>query len=430
MASRLHFSGARVLLLATLLSAPACGARSAIPGDGLGSGGSAGAPACTSLTFGDPKSDLLTPENGLDYYDVQLTASSDDGARLTALLTTPQNGAHAVSHVSLSPWQDWPSGGELSPIYATSIVTGSFPIGAPAMGDRFSIFTDDATDEVNGLNLYPDLDPNESGQGPSDTTISLSGDDVSFLVPPEGTPEAAAPVKYLVGSYYYPTQSATSVFGDGSTKDTVPIGCTTDNLASAGAVPFKMEWLVALAVDAASPTDCEGASPGPSNRIAVMDVTGYGGATLLTSIDVEGITEVHGAPHEKGMYLVWTVSHSGPDAVQIARYDATTDTLVGPINLAEDGELNLGVSIARVGSSLLVARGRLPASGAADAGMMLTLLDEDLNRLFEAPLVPTLPYGGPRALYGSPDGKGAVLGWVEQSSGVGRARLTRLDCSP
>ncbi|MFO0590586.1 MAG: hypothetical protein U0441_23795 [Polyangiaceae bacterium] len=429
MTSLARSSALRLPLVAVACLVPACGSRSALPEDSAGEG----AGACAALSYDEDfqTGDLVTPIEASypNYLDVRLTPSSDDGTRLTAILTRQWSGGSIVSHATLSPWKEWPNNGLLPSVKITAIHTNGTAIGAPAKGDRFSIFAPGFLSKTGGLVLYPDLDPGESGQGSSTAAVSVPGESATFLLPPQETDAGTPKVKYLSGGFLSPMQSATPIFEDGSAPYTEQLGCATNNQSAAAGVAYRKEWLIAVSSGDSNPPGCTGDTVGPPDRIDIVVASAYGGTTLATSIAALGVTQVRAAPHEDGMYVVWTQSHPGPDTVQVARYDGPQNQIVGPVNLAEEGETNLGVATARVGASLLVVRGRAGGIDGIDIDhMVFTLLDEDLNRLWEWTLVPTYKYVGPLDLWGSPEGKGAVLAWIDQADGISLGRLSRLDC--
>lgn len=429
MAFRSRDTGLLPSLFGLLFLVPACGSRSALLGDtGIyGDGGAGGAPTCGHISFTYDANDVLTPLDGpaKNYKDIQLIPSSDDGVRMTALLTGFSSGGFSVLHSSLSPWEDWPKNGSFPAIHTTSITSNNPVIGAPAKGDRLSILAGDQPDDSGGLTLYSNLDPGESGQGAMGG-VSVPGDDVTFLVPPASPSSDAA---YLAGSYFAGLQLATTVFADGSTPYEIPLGCAMGQPSSAAGVASGDGWMVAVSSGEPAPPGCSSDGLGPANRIDVLFVTPYGGSSLATSIPSEGVVKVRATPYGDGMFIAWSQAQPGPDVVRAALYDAKTNHVVGPVSLGEAGEENRGVVIATVGSSLVVVRGRVAGTdGIPD--MKITVLDGELNRVTEEAFVPTFDFLGPNALFGSPEGKGFVIGWIDQADGVSLGRLTRWDCAP
>lgn len=246
------------LFLAMALSA--CGSRSTLlAGDGPPTGGSAqggspqggspqgGSPQggaggqgpCTSLAIHPPV--LAAPAEGDLEFDssLRLTASSDDGLRVTGVFVRKLKSSEAaVYHTTLSPWKTWPADANL-PVRPTLIHPLDHPAPARSPGGHFTF----ATLTAAGVFLFPALDPDVSGQAPSPGDIPLPGADVTFVAP-RATWQSGP--THLAGSFDSPAQIGTLLREDGTVTATASLGCASVQPSSAAAVPFQDGWLAAV----------------------------------------------------------------------------------------------------------------------------------------------------------------------------------------
>lgn len=389
---------------------------------GAGAGGAGVQEECSQLALVDP---VLTiegePSIAFDDY-VRFAASSDDSRQVTATLLRQLSGQPTVvHHATLSPWEQWPSSGDLAPQHSTLIAVDGTQAPGRAPGGHFAF----SAGQPDGVAFYSGLDPHADGGG-SQKPISIEGIDAEFTV--ARSPGLSGPT-HLVGTY---TSSPGEILGTVVTEGeaalpSVSLGCSTGQPASGDAIAFGDGWIAAVSSGSAMAPGCAPEIPGSPTRIDVLFIGPDASISLIASIATPIVIRTAVAPHPLGAYITWLQSAPGEAAMRAARVEMAKGLVAGPVDVDLPDELPGSMVAAAVGRRLAVARSR--SKQGAPYSLVVSVLDEDLS--FKAAAVRDLPpWWGPTSAIGSPDGYGLLVGWIETGKQPWQARVARFDCGP
>lgn len=409
-------------------AAPASGGAGGTAGAGEGGapgGGSGGtvAGACSELALVEP---VLAVEAELSAtYDemLQLTESSDDGARVTGVFVRIAQETKVVHHASLQPWTSWPADESLGPVHSTTLEAAYGPSAGRAASSRFAIAA-----PRKEATFVPDLDPDADGPGPG-PFVTLTGEVASFVVP-RALGVAGSPT-HLVGSNDDFAVVGNVVLGDVA-KKTPRVGCSLIQPPRAGAVAEGDGWLVASSTGAPVGACGEpGPPPAVPTRIDVWRIAPDAGGTYVTSIDGgDQIVDVQTAPHADGLYVVWSQASLEPGwTIRAARVSGSKNAVVaGPVGVQIPGESSLSFRATAMGDQLAVVR-RNDFFGSSPA-MHLSVFDEALGLVGSGALETEEVLTGPTTALGSRDGRSLLVGYTSSGKMPWRVRIARFDCSP
>lgn len=432
------FRPAALALTGWALGALACGSRSGLleverdagpeggaPGGassgGASFGGAAGTAPCLALSKTPV---VLTPDDvPVPPRDdnLRLTASSEDGEQVTAAFLRSGSGdSYSVRHATLRPWSAWPSGtgglAPLGPLHSAQISTVSSHRVARSKGETWAVVTRAGGGPALARFLPTSVDGNAGD------SIALSGIEPMFVA------ENASASAHLVGAF--DTQGSgsllriTIVDSDGGVKDLPALGCANGQPLRADAVAFDEGWLVALSRGAGL-GECPGpAAPSPT-FVDVVRVASSGQLTVLSSFTTGAtVLDVAAARSKLGIFVVWSTAVTAPGQtpeILAERVSGADGGSLGPVSIAS-GEFG-SFAVGSIGSDLVVAR-RLGLGALA-----FRLLDEALGPVADLAFE-VGPNLGPSSVYGSPNGRGAVVGFTSLVDGGFRVRLARIDCAP
>lgn len=380
---------------------------------GSSSGGTVSTSPCHSLSIASP---VLTPKKGNGPLDdgMQLTATSDDGLRITAAWLRKTGPVLHLRHATLRPWDDWPSSGELGPVADAGIVTESgFAMGRGPGGSWAATVR-----TASGPRFFRSIDAGDGG------TLA-PGADLGGIEPTFVARDAAAS-SHLVGTFDVGTPGQLlrgfAVDGGGAATELAPFGCAHGQPPRAAAVPFADRWLV-VASRSGTHLTCPD-EPGPTaSAVDVLEVSKQGPyETLLEFSDFSPVLDVGLAPHPSGGYAVLNTTIQGTQ-VWAARVDAATSGTPWPQPIESFSQSN-SVVVSAVGDQLVLARKSGPGA------ILVSVYEPSLVVAAETLVATAASNPMVTAVQGSPSGEGLVLGWTEQAGSDFTVHLARIDCSP
>lgn len=453
-------------LLVTGMLAAACGSRSNLPADGSVAAGGGGATSSTTTTIttgtggagatstggaggGSPVEcaalEVLTPPASLEglsgYHQLHpvWTLSSDDGEQVTLLfsLQTAEGPEGpfpiSLSHTTLKPWVDFPSGGVLGPVATLDFEGGRTFAAGQAAGDRFAALFTNTVPPGIGLQFSNAVVPYENTAPPA-VLASGGADEALFAV--------QGPGGHLLGMQFAGVSggpaflvSARLAAADGSFGEYLDLGCASDSM-HADAVRSGGGFLVALSTGA-SPggADCSDPAGGWPDDVQIVRTDGAG-VTFTDHLGAPGsATDVKMAPRSDG---AWVVLGTPPGQVVNGMFLGARLDLEGKVaamfpvgggdqtwEIPQNGTL----TAAAVGDNLAVAW----VDFGGDKGPFLNV------KVFDPGGAPTAqaqlffggsPAGAP-ALLGSPSGGHLLLAWAETPAQGGDGEMiqaVRIDC--
>ncbi|MFO0569126.1 MAG: hypothetical protein U0263_25935 [Polyangiaceae bacterium] len=431
------FRPAALALTGWALGALACGSRSGLLGverdagpeagalggassGGASFGGTAGTAPCLALSKTPV---VLTPDDvPVPPRDdnLRLTASSEDGEQVTAAFLRSGSGdSYSVRHATLRPWGAWPSGtgglAPLGPLHSAQISTVSSHRVARSKGETWAVVTRAGGGPALARFLPTSVDGNAGD------SIALSGIEPMFVA------ENASVSAHLVGAF--DTQGSgsllriTIVDSDGGVKDLPALGCANGQPLRADAVAFDEGWLVA---SRAAPAWVSAPDRRHRHRRSSTSYAASSGQLTVLSSFTTGATvlDVAAARSKLGIFVVWSTAVTAPGQtpeILAERVSGADGGSLGPVSIAS-GEFG-SFAVGSIGSDLVVAR-RLGLGALA-----FRLLDEGLGPVADLAFE-VGPNLGPSSVYGSPNGRGAVVGFTSLVDGGFRVRLARIDCAP
>jgi len=395
-------------------------------GTGGGPGGVGGTSNCDGLFLAGEIIEVEHPANVLDG-GPRLTASSDDGSRLTTAFireTLSSSGFRQLVHASFSPWQSWPQAvlGPAFTTFASSELSTEFAV-TPTATDRFGLLVAHVTPGAPGseiVSFAPTADPLSSNVGPN-LTLSSSGEPVFAAHGPAGYHFVGdSNGKMLMGHVVKYSGASFSVTD-------VVLSCGLD-ASVADAVAYPGGWLVALANEpTAPPTGCSAAANG-ATRLDVVRVGFDGAVSYVTSIANDTpILRLAMAPHPSGAYVTWRVASGGIVApLRWARIEAETGSVIGPGEISQPFDYPLEwFDAALLGDQLAVVWGNDPANNPPD--LTVTVVNAAGGLVTQTVIEPG--FFGRLAIAASPFGDSVVVAWHQAApTGSAGVKLARFDC--
>lgn len=436
-------------LLAVLLTA--CGSRSALiggsnpTGSGTGGGGESGSASgsggasggsggvsgasgaiggidsgCLDLEQVPP---LVTVGVGdatvWDGYPV-LTASSDDGERVTVVNARTSDGAQSQVYGTFSPWSDWPWSGILSPAPGSVPVTATEVFAGRGIDGHFGLLFENGG--FGSAQFAPYVDASSGQLGP---TVTLTGQQRRFVVhgPSNTQLVGVGSAKSLI-VHVVKYSGSGSAIGDTS----LSLGCSDGGVVS-DAAQYLDGWLLAMSDTANGVFGCagEGEDNGESKYIDVVYVTADGVATPITSIDVGGFSPIlRAVPHPQGITILFRGSYDSKFFAPLRwlRVDVPHALVVGPTVVTNALGVDY-VAAAPMGRESAVV---WTEGFAGPHPIRLAIWDESGSPSVKPIALPGLP--GSVAAIGAPHGDSVVVAW-STAEGVGsptRVQLARFDC--